>query len=66
MKNIDDYLLFSVKMCPQLIQISQGNLFFMVGSLEITHRLIFAIPSVIQISSINSIQLKFNSGKPQI
>ena len=41
----------------------------MIGSLEITHELIFTIASVIQIctiSSINSIQLRFNLGKPRI
>ena len=36
----------------------------MIGSLEVTHELIFTIPSVIQIYSINSIRLKFNLGKP--
>ena len=32
----------------------------MIGSLEVTHELIFTIPIVIQISSINSIRLRFN------
>ena len=39
----------------------------MIGSLEVTHELIFTIPSVIQISlisPINSIWLRFNLGKP--
>ena len=38
----------------------------MIGSLEVTHELIFTIPSAIQnssISSISSIQLRFNVGK---
>ena len=38
----------------------------MIGGLEVTHDLIFTIPSVIQISSINSIRLRFNLGKPRI
>ena len=41
----------------------------MIGSLEVTHELIFTIPSVIQISSIssiNSIRLRFNLGKSQL
>ena len=41
----------------------------MIGSLEVTHELIFTIPSVIQIcsnSSINSIRLRFYLGKPRI
>ena len=38
----------------------------MIGSLEITHEFIFTIPSVIQISSIKSIQLIFNLGKPRL
>ena len=53
----------------QLILLSRGNFFLMIGSLEVTHELIFTIPSVIQIcsiSSINSIQLKFNLGKPRL
>ena len=32
----------------------------MIGSLEFTHELIFTIPSVIQISTINSIWSRFN------
>ena len=43
------------KMCLQLIPLSQGNVFLMIGSLEVTHKLILTIPSVIQISSICSI-----------
>ena len=50
----------------QLILLSQGNFFLMIGSLEVTHDLIFAIPSVTQISSINSIRLIFNLGKPRL
>ena len=41
----------------------------MIGNLEVTHELIFTIPSVTQINSINSInsiRLKFNLGKPRI
>ena len=38
----------------------------MIGSLEVTHELIFTIPSVIQMSSFNSIPLRFNLGKPQL
>ena len=38
----------------------------MIGSLEVTHEIIFTIPSVIQISSINSIRLRFNIGKNSI
>ena len=41
----------------------------MIGSLEVMHELIFTIPSVIQIcsiSSIDSIQLSFNLGKPRL
>ena len=37
----------------------------MIGSLEVTHELIFTIPSAIQNSSISSIQLRFNVGKPR-
>ena len=44
----------------------QSNFFLMIGSLEVTHELIFTIPSVIQICSINSIRLRFNLEKPQI
>ena len=36
-----------------------------IGSLEITHELIFTILSVIQNCSINSIRLRFNLGKPR-
>ena len=32
-------------------QLSQGNLFLMIGSLEVMHKEIFTIPSVIRISS---------------
>ena len=35
----------------------------MIGSLEVTHKLIFTIPSVIQI---NLIWLRLNLGKPRI
>ena len=38
----------------------------MIGSLEVTHELIFTIPSVVQISSISSIRLRFNLWKPRI
>ena len=38
----------------------------MIGSLEVTHEIILTIPSVIQISSINSNQLRFYLGKPQM
>ena len=38
----------------------------MIGSLEVKHEIILTIPSVIQISSINSNQLRFNLGKPQM
>ena len=62
---IDVYLLCTVKVCLQLIVLSQDNFFLTIGSLEVTHELIFTIPSVIQISSINSIWLGFNLGKPQ-
>ena len=40
-----------------------------IGNLDATHKLIFTIPSAIQISSIsliNSIQFRFNLGKAQI
>ena len=57
---IDVYLLCTVKVCLQLIPLSQGNLFLMIGSLEVMHELIFTILSVIQISSFNSIRLGFN------
>ena len=46
-----------------------GNLFLMIDSLEVTHELIFTIQSVIQISSISSIdsiRLRFNLGKPRL
>ena len=52
---IDVSLLLTVKNCLQLILLSQGNSFLMIGSLEVTHELIFTIPSVIQINSIKSI-----------
>ena len=45
--------------------LSQGNFFLMIGHLEVTHKLIFTIPSVIHISLISSIQLRFNLGKPR-
>ena len=38
----------------------------MIGSLEVTHELIFTIPSVIRISSISLIRLIFDLGKPQM
>ena len=38
----------------------------MIGSLEVTHELIFTIASVIQISSINSIRRIFDLGKPRM
>ena len=34
---IDAYLLCTVKICLQLILLSQGNLFVMIGSLEVMH-----------------------------
>ena len=46
-----------------------GQLVLMIGSSEVTHELIFTIPSVIQIctiSSINSIRLRFNLEKPRL
>ena len=46
------------------IPFSPGNLFLVIGSLEVIDKLIFTIPSVIQISSINSIHLRFILGKP--
>ena len=55
---INVYLLCTIKICLQLILLTQGNLFLMIGSLEVAHELMFTIPSVIQIhliSSINSI-----------
>ena len=36
----------------------------MIGTLEVMQEIIFTSPSVIQISSINSIRLRFNTGKP--
>ena len=66
---IDVCSLLTVKICLQLILLSQDNLFLMIGSLEVMQELIFTIPSVIQISSIssiNSIWLRFNFGKPQM
>ena len=50
---IDVYLLCTVNICLQPIILSQGKFFLMIGSLEVTHELLFTIPSVIQISSIN-------------
>ena len=38
----------------------------MIGSLEVMHELIFTIPSVIQVCSIDSIRLGFNFGKPRV
>ena len=38
----------------------------MIGSLEVTDEIIFIIHNVIQISSINWIQIRFNLGKPQL
>ena len=58
---INVYLLCTVTIC--LIPLSQGNLFVMIGSLQVMYELIFTIPSVIQIgsiNSINSIRLRFN------
>ena len=46
-------LLLTVKVCLQLILLSQGNFFLMIDSLEIMHEILFTIPSIIQISSIN-------------
>ena len=63
---IDVCLLLPVKMSLQLILLSQGNFFLMIDSLEVTHEMIFTIPSAIQISPINSIQLRFNLGKPRM
>ena len=40
--------------------------FLMICSLLVTHELIFTIPSVIQINSINSIRLRLILGKPQL
>ena len=37
----------------------------MIGCLEVTHELIFTVPSAIQIGSISSIQLRFNIKKQQ-
>ena len=66
---IDVCLVWTVKIYLKLILLSQGNFFLMTGSLEVTHEVIFTIPSVIQISSIssiNSIRLRYNLGKPQL
>ena len=63
---IDVYLLCTVTICLQLILLSQNKFFLMIGSLEVTHELIFTIPSVIQISSINSIRRIFDLGKPRM
>ena len=38
-------------------------MFFPMGSLEAMHKLIFTIPSAIQVSLIGSILLKFIEGK---
>ena len=54
------------KICLGLIQLSHGNSFLMIVSLDVMHKLIFNIPSVIQISSVSSIQLSFNLGKPRL
>ena len=54
---IDVYILCTVNICLQPIILSQGKFFLMIGSLEVTHELLFTIPSVIQISSINWIWL---------
>ena len=54
------------KICLQLILLSQGNFFLTIGSLEVMYEFIFTIPSVIQISSISSIWLRFNLGKPRM
>ena len=66
---IDVCLVWTVKIYLKLILLSQGNFFLMTGSLEVMHEVIFTIPSVIQISSIssiNSIRLRYNLGKPQL
>ena len=60
------YLLCTVKICLQQILLLQGKFFLLIGSLEVTHKLIFTIPNVIQISSINSIWFRFNLGKPRL
>ena len=39
-----------LQICPGLISLSQSNLFLMIGSLEVTHKQNFTIPSVIKIS----------------
>ena len=38
----------------------------MIGSLKVMHKLTFIIPSIIQISSINSNRLRFNLRKPRL
>ena len=55
------YLPCTVEICLQLISLPQGNLFLMIGSLKVIHKLIFTISSVIQSTSINS---RFNLGEP--
>ena len=60
------YYVCTVKICLQLILLSQGNFFLKICSLKVTHELIFTIPSVIQISSFNSIRHRFNLRKPQL
>ena len=40
-------------MCLQLILLSQQIFLLMIGSLEVTHEIIFTFHNVIQISSIN-------------
>ena len=54
------YLLCTVKICLQLILLSEGNFFLMIGSLEVTHGLILTV-------SFKLAQLlRFNLGKPQL
>ena len=52
---IDVCLLLIVKICQQLILLSQGNFLLIISSLEVMHEIIFTIPSVIYISSISSV-----------
>ena len=63
---IDVCLPWTVTFYLQLILVSQGNFFLMIGSLEVMHEIISTILSVIQISSINSIRVRFNLGKPRL
>ena len=57
-------LLLTVNIGLQLILLSEGNFFLMIGSMEVTHEITFTIPSVIQLTQLT--QLRFNLGKPQI